>query len=62
MVLDFLIYLCHTEIHDNNTQMECSGATEENHFLVTISRDLEHELRLDIDKSILFQGFLLSVL
>lgn len=54
MVLDFLIYLCHTEIHDNNTQMECSGGTEENHFLVTISRDLEHELRLDIDKSILF--------
>lgn len=34
--------------------MECSGATEGNHFLVTIDRDLEHELRLDMHKSFLF--------
>lgn len=50
---DFQIYLVHTKIHDN-TQMECSGATERNHFLVTISRDLERELRLDVHKSFLF--------
>ena len=51
---EFLIYLGHTKIHENNTQMECSGATEGNHFLVTIDRDLEHELRLDMHKSFLF--------
>lgn len=43
--------------------MECSGATEGNHFLVTINRDLEHKLRLDMHKSFLKKkNFLWSAL
>lgn len=44
------------------TEMECSGATEWNHPIVAVRRDLRHEFRSNLGKNVLFKIFLSSVL